>query len=106
DRERDLGLAHERLRPDGRAHQVVAVKGDVERADSDRSVPDGVDVAGDSLRNRDAAATHANQGKVGQFTIALEDFVGDAGERTRNALGIHDYGHVLTSLRTLWSAFK
>ena len=32
DRERNLGAAHDRLRPDGMAHQVVAVERDVERA--------------------------------------------------------------------------
>ena len=55
-----------------------------------------VDVA-DRLRQppgeRHAAAADADQRQLFDLMVALEDFVGDAGERTGDALGVEDDWH-------------
>ena len=51
-------------------------------------------------------AAYANKRQISKTAIMFEDFVRDASERTRNALGIHDYCHWFPSLRTLGFALK
>ena len=81
DRERNFGLAHQRRDADGRAHQVVAIERDVERADRDLFAGDLAQVGGDALRDRHTAAAHADEREIGKTAIVFEDFVGDSRER-------------------------
>ena len=91
----NLGLADQRLRADRGAHQVVAIERDVERADGDVVAGDLALSRGDAPRERHAAAAHADEREIGQTAVAFEDFVGDARERARDALRIHDYRHII-----------
>ena len=77
----NLGLAHQRRDADRRAHQVVAIERDVERADGDVFAGDLAQVVGDALGDRHAAAAHANERQIGKTAIMFEDFVGDSRER-------------------------
>jgi hypothetical protein len=53
-----------------------------------------LEIGGEALGNRDAAAADADQGQVGKTTIVFEDFVRNSRERTGNALRIHDDRHL------------
>jgi hypothetical protein len=52
------------------------------------------DVVSQALGNGHATAAYADQGNISQAAIMFENFVGNAGERARDALGIHDYWHI------------
>ena len=73
----DLG-AGERA---GRAQpQVVAVHGDVERADRDRAAGDLLELGGEPGGEEDAAGGDAEEHHVVGALGAFDDLVGDAGE--------------------------
>ena len=90
----NLGAPHERLRPDGMAHQVVAIERDVERAGGDVVAGDLAQAARQAAREVHAARTHADQGEVFHASVAFDDFVGDAGEGAADPVRIHDDWHV------------
>ena len=106
DREGDLGAAHERLRPDGVAHQVVAIERDVERAGRHVVAGDVLERAGHAPGDRHAARAHADQGQIFDAFVAFDDFVGDAGEGAADAVRIHDEAGMCTSLRPHRTAVK
>ena len=89
----DVGAAHERLRPDGVAHQVVAVERDVERAGRHLVTGDLAQARGDTPRQRHAAFADADERELVDRAVALDDLVRDARQRPLHAVGIHDYRH-------------
>ena len=93
DEEGDLGPAHQRLRPHGRTHQVVAVERDIERAGGHLYAGDVLQVRGDPRRNRHPARANADQSQGLHASVALVNLVGDAQQAARDPLGVHDYGH-------------
>ena len=54
---------------------------------------DVVDRPGETLGERHAAAADADQRQLVEVVVALEDLVGDAGERAGDTLGVEDNGH-------------
>ena len=73
----------------GRAQpQVVAVHRDVERADGDRAALDGGDALGQPAGQRHATGRDAQQDEVVGALVALEDLVGDAGQRPVDVGGL------------------
>ena len=93
DRERDLGAADDRLRPDGVAHQVVAVERDVERAGRHLVLVDLADRARQAPGDRHAARPDADQRQLLDAAVALENLVRDARQRPAHAVGVHYDGH-------------
>jgi hypothetical protein len=79
------------------AHQVVAVERDVESAGRQVVAGDLAQRAGDALGDRHAAAADADQGEVFDALVALDDFVGDAGEGAADAVRVHDDRHQRTT---------
>ena len=77
----NLGLAHQRRDAGRRAHEVVAIERDVERADGDFLAGNLAQVVGDALRDRDTTAAHPDEGEIGKTAIMFEDFVRDSRER-------------------------
>ena len=78
DRKRNLGAAHDRLRPDGMAHQIVAVERDVERAGRHFVAVDLRQAARNPPRERHAAGADADQrelarcrGSVSRISCAM-----------------------------------
>ena len=86
--------------PDGLAHQVVAVEGDVEGADRHVVAGDVLERGGDAPGQRHAARAHADDGQLLDAAVALDDLVGDAHQRARDAIGVHHDGHCAASLRS------
>ena len=84
---RDVGR-HQR--PGGLEAQVVAVHGDVERADRHRDALDRGHPFGDPLGQGYAARGNPEQDQVGGAAVALEDLVGDAGEGPGDVTGVED----------------
>ncbi len=74
----------------GQRRQVVAVEGDVERADWQAHPFVLLDQARQSPRQRDAAAADAHQDEILRSAVALHDFVGNAGQRAAQVIGIQD----------------
>ena len=101
DRELNLGAADLRLRPDGVAHQVIAIQRDVERAGRHLMAGDFLQRPGETLGDRHAARAHADERNVVHALVALDDLVSDAGERTADAIRIHYDGHADLSRRLL-----
>src|SRR4030095_13094322 len=60
--------------------EVVAIEGDVERADRERRAVDLRDLLGEPVRQAHAARAQSAEGKVLGATVPLENLVGDAGE--------------------------
>ena len=111
DGKRDLRAADDRLRPDGVAHQVVAIERDVERAGRHVVAGDLLQAAREAPRDVDAARTDADQREVIDAFVAFDDFVGDAGEGAADAVRVHDDRRTwcqacFTSLRSRWTALK
>ena len=94
DGEGDLGLPHQWRQSHRRAHQVVSIERDVEGADLDFFLRNLQDVEGNALGDGHATAAHANESDIGKAVIVFKDFVGDACQRARDALGIHDDRHI------------
>ena len=84
---RDLGRQQ---RPGRLEPQVVAVHRHVERADRDVVPLDRGDPLGDPPGQRHAAAGDAEQHQVAGALVALEDLVGDAGQRPRDVAVVED----------------
>jgi hypothetical protein len=90
---RDVGEPDERLRPDRVPHQVVAVERDVEDADRHVGAGDLVDGGGQAPGQRHAAGADADEGQLLDAAVALDDLVGDAGQRPRHADGVDHQRH-------------
>ena len=86
--ERDLGALDDRLLGDER--QVVAVEGDVERADGELGALVLEDRRRDAMGERDAAALDADQDEALGAGLLLHDLVRDAGHRAADVLVGHD----------------
>ena len=76
--------------PTRRAHQIVAVQRDVERAGRHLVAGDVVDRFRDAPRERHAARADADQGEFVDAAVALEDFVRDAREAAGHPVRIED----------------
>ena len=71
--------------------QVVAIHGDVELTDGHRGPLDGLDALGDPVGQRHPAGVQAEEDEIGGALVALEDLVGDAGQRPGDVTGVeHD----------------
>ncbi len=79
--------------PTGVAHQVVAIERDVERAGRHAVAVDLVQRPGEPARQRHAAGADADQRELVEPAVALEDFVGDAGQGAGHAIGVHYQRH-------------
>ncbi len=86
--ERDLGPLHDWLLGDQR--QVVAVEGDVERANRDLGALVLEDRRRQPVGERDAAALDADQREPLGAGLLLHDLVRDAGDRAADVLVGHD----------------
>lgn len=73
--ERDVGGLENGLGSDAR--EVVAIEGDIERADGDFDAIDAAHGLGDAIGERNAAATDADEGKVAGAAALLDDLVGE-----------------------------
>src|SRR5262249_45631762 len=96
-REGNLRLPDEWLRPDGVAAEIVAVQRDVERAGRDLVMCDLVNRLRDPARQRHAARADADKrksGKTAGTAVAFEDFVRDSREAAGHSVRIEDNGHV------------
>src|SRR5262249_14329827 len=75
----------------GRPHpEVVAVHGHVDGPDRDLGALDLGDLRGDPSGQVDAAAGDAEQDEVAGALVALEDLVGDTGQRPGDVTGVED----------------
>ena len=100
DRERNLRLADERLRTDGRAHQIVAVQRDVEGAGRHLVARNVLDEFRDAPRQRHAARANADEGDFFETAVAFEDFVRDSREAAGHPVahrGQLDIGHLFAA---------
>src|SRR5262249_49438853 len=86
--ERQIRALHARLA--GHEREVVAVEGDVERADGDRGHLVLRDRGGDPAGERHAAALDADEGEPGGSRLLLDDLVGDADRRAADLVRGHD----------------
>ena len=86
--------------------QVVAVHRDVELADGDRDALDAGDALADAAGQRHAAGVEAEQDEVGGALVALEDLVGDAGQRPGDVTGVEHDARVGHAARTSFSASR
>ncbi|HEY6893720.1 MAG TPA: hypothetical protein VI258_06115 [Rhodanobacteraceae bacterium] len=85
-----------RLRRDRR--QVVAIQRDVEDSERNRVPFHLLDLFGDALADRNAAAANADNDQVGRAAILLDGFDGHSANRTVHARAIEEtflYVHVL-----------
>jgi hypothetical protein len=83
-----IGALHDRRMR--QAGQVVAVEGDVQRADRWAGSLVLLDQHGQPSRQRDATAADANQHQVIGAAIALDDLVRDAGQRAAQVVRPQD----------------
>ena len=83
----DLGVLE---RAGGLEAQVVAVHRDVERAGGDLAALDLGHALGDAAGEMHSARRDAEQDETGGVAIALEDLVGDAGQRPGDVLIVKD----------------
>ena len=73
DRERDFRGIHHGLA--GNGGQVIAVQSDIQDADRDLAVLEGLDSVRQALRHGHAAAANADKGQAVQILCFLENFV-------------------------------
>ena len=83
----------QRLRTDGVAHQIVAVQRDVERAGGYLVATELANRLREPPRNRYAARANPHEGQLVNAAVALENFVGNPGERTPDTVRVHYHGH-------------
>jgi hypothetical protein len=69
---------------------VVAVEGDVQRAERDLVAGAIRDQSPQTLRERNASAVDADQRDAVELRVALDDLVGDPGERALDRLGVEE----------------
>ena len=86
----DLGLLQEGLRSDHR--QVVAVEGDVERADGKRLLDELTQARRQPDGQGDAPGPDADEGQVRKVLLALGDLVRHAVDHAADPLGVQDPG--------------
>ena len=79
--------------PTGVPHQVVAIERDVERAGRHVVAVDLLERAREPPGDRHAARADADERELVEAAIAFEDFVRDARQRARHAVGVHHLGH-------------
>src|SRR4051812_8555844 len=79
-RKRDLGGADHRL--DIHRGEIVTIEIDIENADRDRALLQCLDLSSKPLRQRDAAPADADEGQLVQVFTLLQNFVGQAYQRT------------------------
>ena len=77
----------------GNERQVVPVKVDVENAAGDRFLFDGLDGQFEAVGKDNPAGADADQADILNALVALEDLVGDAGDRAPDLLRVHDLGN-------------
>ena len=109
-----VGRVHDRLLLAGDG--VVAVEGDVDRAERDLLPAPLLDQRREPLGERDAARVDADEGELGQVVVALDDLVRDARERAAEALGVQQSlrrravgdvrAHSVSPFRPLWTGLK
>ena len=102
----NLRAPDDRLRPDGVAHQVVAVQRDVERAGRHVFVVDVAQAVRDAPGERHAARADADERQIARAAVAFEDFVGDSCKGAGHPVRVHDLRHEGTSSRPLRTAVK
>ncbi len=92
EREVELGAADDGLRMKRRptaAHEhVVAVEGDVDRADRDLDTRALLDERAQAVRDRDAAGVDADERELIEIGIALDQLVRDPGEGALDGCGV------------------
>ena len=93
DRKGNLRLADERLRADGRAHEVVAIERDVERAGRHLVTGNLVNGVRNPARQRHAARADADEGDLFEAAVAFEDFVRDSREAAGHPVRIENDRH-------------
>ena len=98
DGELDVGVAHDRLRADGVAHQVVAIERDVERPDRHLGAADAGHQRGQAPRERHTAPLDADERQFLDAARPLEDLVGNARQRATDPIRIEHYRHAGTCL--------
>jgi len=97
DRERNFRLADERLRAHRRAHQVVTVERDVERAGRHLAMADLAQQPRQTPGQRHPARADADQGEIVHATVPFDDFVGNARERAADSIGVENDWHGASS---------
>ena len=75
-------------------HEIVAVQRDVQRARRHVALADLLDDSRQAPRNRDAARPDPDERQVVEPMATLENLVGNAGQRSAHAVGIHYDGHI------------
>ena len=86
--ERNLGGADHRL--DVHRAQIVAIEVDVENADRHLAVFEALDLRGQPLRQRNAAAADADEGQLVQILGLLQNLVRQADQRPVDLRGAHE----------------
>jgi hypothetical protein len=79
------------------APQIVAIQRDIERAGRHLVTVDVVNRPGNPPRQRHAAGPDADHRQIIEAAVALENLVGNAGQRPAHAIGIHYHRHGDTS---------
>ena len=87
--DRHLGRPERLHRPQP---DVVAVEGDVERADRHRDALDLLDGRRQALGDRQTPGVEADEEDVAGAVVALDDLVGDPGERPPQVVGVEHPG--------------
>ena len=87
---RNFGGADHRLDADG--GEVVAIEIDVENADRNGAVFERLDLGGQALRQRNAAAADADEGQLVEVFGLFQDFVRQPDQRAVDLGGAHELG--------------